>query len=109
MLWARVVFGTEIMAAQTLNLDSVVQASGDHLRADLDDATVLLHLSRGEYFSLGGVAGHVWQLVQEPVAVCRVVEQLLLQYEVDEARCRAETLSMLERLQAEGFLTVQSA
>ncbi len=88
---------------------SVVQASGEHLRAELDDATVLLHLSSGEYYSLGGVAGQIWQLLQEPITVSALIDQLLLQYQVDEARCRAETMSMLERLQAEGFLTVQSA
>ncbi|MGQ0801881.1 MAG: PqqD family protein [Pseudomarimonas sp.] len=95
------------MANSKLDLDSVVQASGDHLRAELDDATVLLHLGSGEYFSLGGVAGHVWQVLQEPITVAALIDQLLLQYAVDETRCRTETMSMLERLQAEGFLSVK--
>lgn len=97
------------MGPLTINDDSVVQASLEHMGAELDDATVLLHLSSGEYFSLGGAANRIWQLLQEPHTVAELVAQLLTQYAVEESRCRSETLGILNRLQAEGFLIVRES
>jgi len=92
-----------------INEASIVRASQDHLRADLDDATVLLHFGSGQYFSLGGAAVGIWQMLQEPVKVSSLVEQLTAQYAVDSERCRDESLSLLRRLHGEGLLTVSSA
>jgi hypothetical protein len=88
---------------------SVVSAASDHLLAELDDATVLLHLGSGQYFSLGGSAGKIWQMLREPLQVSALIDRLIGQYEVDAERCRAESLSVLERLHAEGLLTVRTA
>lgn len=86
---------------------SVVSVASDHLLAQLDDATVLLHLGSGQYFSLGGSAGRIWQMLREPVTVSTLIERLIAQYDVDADRCRAESICVLERLQAEGLLTVR--
>ena len=86
---------------------SVVSVASDHLLAQLDDATVVLHLESGQYFSLGGSAGKIWQMLQEPLPVSTLIDRLIDQYEVDAGRCREESLSVLERLHAEGLLTVR--
>jgi len=95
------------MGLKAIDENCVVRAAPDHLLANLDDAAVLLHLGSGQYFSLGGSATRIWQLLQEPTVVASLIEQLVAQFAVDAARCRVETLSLLERLAADGLLTVQ--
>jgi len=92
-----------------INEASIVRASQDHLRADLDDATVLLHFGSGQYFSLGGAAMSIWQMLQEPVRVSSLLERLTAQFEVDSERCRQESLLLLRQLHDQGLLTVSSA
>lgn len=97
------------MGKTRLDSGCVVSVASDHLLAKLDDATVVLHLGSGQYFSLGGAAGKIWQMLQEPLPVSTLIDRLIAQYEVDADRCREESLSVLERLHAEGLLTVQLA
>lgn len=97
------------MSKLQIDEGSIVSAAPDHLLAEMDDATVLLHLSSGQYFSLGGAAGKIWQLLQEPMPVSKLIKSLIDQYDVDADRCRQESLSVLEHLHAEGLLTVRLA
>jgi len=94
------------MRKTTVELQSLVQASSDHMHAALDDATVLLQLTSGQYFSLGGVGNAIWEMVQQPLRVSALIDQLIQRYDVDAQRCQAETLDMLERLKDAGLLTV---
>ncbi len=94
------------MKPKRIDPASRVQASGQHMRAELDDATILLHLGSGQYFSLGGASGAIWELLQAPIRVSDLVAQLVARFDVDAARCETETLALLQRLDAEGLLTV---
>ena len=63
--------------------------------------SLLMDVDEARYFELTGPAAQIWAEFAEESTIDRVVAALLDQFDVNEARCRAETTAcvteMLER------------
>ncbi|MCP5150990.1 MAG: PqqD family protein [Ectothiorhodospiraceae bacterium] len=81
-----------------VNADTVVEAGGDHVAADLAEGLVILHLADGIYYELNRVGSRVWALVQSPRRVGAVVATLLEEYEVDAEVCESEVVALITDL-----------
>ena len=88
---------------------TVIGRARRHLAARLDDEAVVLGLDRGLYFGLNEVATRVWELLEPPRRVEKVVATIRDEYEVDEETCRRDVTDLLERLVAEGLAEVAPA
>jgi hypothetical protein len=62
------------------------------------DATVLVDVARGHYFTLNAVAGRIWALVCEGAAPQAIADMLRAEYEVDHRDIRADVDAFLARL-----------
>lgn len=71
---------------------------------DLDGEVVLLDTDSGTYFGLDEVGSRVWHLLAESGGVERTVEVLLDEYEVAEARLRADVEELTQTLLERGLL-----
>lgn len=77
-----------------------------HLVAtDMDGETVMMNVSQGTYFGLGGIGGRIWTLLAEPVTTEQMVRTICAEYAVDEATCRADVAQFLQELLAHGLVT----
>jgi len=90
-------------------LDDALVVSREPLVTVVDDATVLLDLRRGCYFSMQQVAGTVWSLLQQPTTLESLLAELMRRYEVDPATCRADTEELLGELVRRGLVMVEAA
>ena len=82
----------------TLSLASRVRIGTDVVFHDLQGEMVLLNLKTGVYFGLDPVGTRIWQLCQAPTSVRRILDALLDEYDVTEARCATDLLEFIRRL-----------
>lgn len=77
----------------------------EHVHARrFDGETVILDLSRGEYFSLDGVGGAIWDALEQGLSRAEVVERLSAQYDSEVETIRADVDRIIGELLASGLL-----
>jgi len=91
-----------------LNENSTIRRKEEQEFSTIDGEVVMLSLSKGAYFSLNEVASRIWELIEEPVRIEKLIDQLLEEYEIKPEECKKETLSCLEDFQKNGLLIVES-
>lgn len=62
------------------------------------DETVLMDLSTGIYFGLGGVGKRIWETIAEGQNLAAVAAVIAAEYEVDEARAQADVIEFVSDL-----------
>lgn len=68
------------------------------------DSVAILDLSKGRYYGLDATALRIWQLLEKPVTVAEIEQQLLREFEVDAQTCRTEVAEFIGKLRAEGLV-----
>jgi hypothetical protein len=87
-------------------LASRIRVSDDVLFQELQDESVLLDLKSGTYFGLDAVGTRMWQLIVEHKRLDAVAQAIAAEYEVSEARCTEDLLSLVTRLGDQGLVTI---
>ena len=90
-----------------MSIDAVVTAGPDQVSVDLNNESVILHATSGNYFGLDEVAQRIWQLVQEPVPVRTIHGTLLEEFDVEPERCKRDLLAFLSELETGGLIRVE--
>ena len=70
-----------------VSLSSVVVAGKGQISSDLAGEAVILNLQTGMYYGLARVGARIWELIREPTRVADVRDAIVLEYDVDPARC----------------------
>src|SRR3954470_22905309 len=78
------------------------------LTAEVDGELMAMSIEQGNCYGLNAVGTRIWALLAEPRTLDALCDQLLSEYDVDAAQCRAEVIRLLEELRAEGLATVRS-
>ena len=91
-----------------LNLDSIVQRNREVMAAEAGQDLVMVSIENGLYYGVSDIAREVWVAIEHPKRISDLITDLLATYNVDRARCEAETLSFLEDLLSERLLQVKN-
>ena len=75
-----------------------LQRRAEPLTAELDGEIVMLDPDRGSYFSLAGVASRVWELLEDPMSLGQLCEQLPREFDIDAQTCRQEVRAFIQQL-----------
>ena len=75
----------------------------------MDDEVLMMHPDSGEYFGLNSVAGFIWNMLDEPVAVAKVCEAVQFEFDVEKERCLSDTLAFIEQMVDDGLLLVSDS
>ncbi len=78
--------------------ENAPRISPDVLFRELVDESVLLDLKSQRYFGLDDVGTRIWQLVQELGSADKIVNAMLEEFDVDEARLRLDLGEFLDKL-----------
>jgi len=92
----------------SLEIESTVCQSKDHVAAALDGEVVIMSIQEGEYFMLDAVASRIWELLEKPTTVGALCDALVDEYEVERAACEQDTLELLAQMQGKGLIAVQA-
>jgi hypothetical protein len=83
---------------------SIVQANKDIVTAEVLGKVVMMDVNSGKYFSLAGPGGNIWEIIQQPVAVDAIVDELLQRYDVPRDLCERDVLEILRSLLEKGLV-----
>lgn len=64
----------------------------------------MLNADRGEYFGISGVGKRIWELIEQPTTVDRLVEMVVDEYDVDAETCREDTRLFLSQMLGAGLV-----
>lgn len=71
-----------------LSRDTILQrADNGMLSTPLGEEMVMMDIESGNYLSLNRVARIIWDLLQQPVSIQTLMEQLTGKFDVTEAQC----------------------
>lgn len=88
-----------MLSRASLGRHTCVQAAVDEVAATpAEGETLLLHLENGLYYGLDPIAGFVWARLQEPVSVVDLKASVMRHYQVEEDRCEADLIELLNSL-----------
>jgi hypothetical protein len=79
-------------------LPEKVIVSPDALYEDLGGQVAILHIQRERYYTLDDIGTDIWHLLIEKGNVAEVLEQLLKDYDVDEATLTHDLTELIAKL-----------
>ena len=81
-----------------ININNVFSCRNDIDTTDLNGEIVMMDLEKGRYFSLNGVGSRIWEIIEKPIEVNKLVESLLEEYDVNRNECEENVLEFLGKL-----------
>lgn len=74
------------------------------LVSELDQELIILDVADGKYLTIDPVGAAIWRLIEHPVAVEALVEQLAERYDAPAEQIRQDVLAFLGKLADRGFV-----
>jgi len=91
-----------------LDFNATIVRSPEQVSGDLDGKVVLLSIENGEYYNMNEVGSRIWALLEKPMTVTALIEQLLAEFEVERPTCEAEVAAFLEQLLKDKLLKLEN-
>ena len=94
----------------TIDVNSIISYDSEILTSELlDGEMVMMNLDRGQYYGLESVGRKIWELLEKPIKVSTLVDQLMVDYSnVDKETCVVDTIDFLTDLRQEGLVQVHN-
>lgn len=89
-----------------ININNVVSRRNDIDTTDLNGEIVMMDLEKGRYFSLNGVGSRIWEIIEEPIGINKIVDCLLEEYDVNRNECEENVLEFLGKLDDANIISV---
>jgi hypothetical protein len=93
----------------SIQLSTVVKRAKDQVSCNLDNEIALLNLKSALYFGLDEVGATIWQSLSEPKPAAELCRVVLDRYDVEGARCEADVLEFLTKLEEAGLIELVPA
>jgi hypothetical protein len=87
-------------------LDAPIASAPSLVASDAGGEFVILNFQTGKYHGLEEVGALIWKLVSEGTTARKIHARILAEYDVDEARCRADVQRLLNDLHERGLIHV---
>ena len=76
--------------------------------SSMDGETVMMSIENGEYYGLDPIGSRIWEIIENPIEVTKLIEMLLDEFEVSREQCQEDTLEFLNHLFEKKLLTIIS-
>lgn len=76
--------------------DSILQRSEEVLHSDFDNEVIMMDVNTGEYHNINSVGNAIWNMLEEPISIKAICQQLIAEYNVTNEVCEAETLNFMQ-------------
>ena len=94
------------MSCQCMKLETIVERNHEIDASDLDGEKVMMDMDRGNYFMLNPIGSRIWDLINEPISVRRLVSLLREEYDVSEDECLEGVKDFLHELHHSNLLNI---
>jgi hypothetical protein len=86
---------------------TTVTASDHPTTTTVDGELMLLNTETGMYQGLTGVGPRVWELLQEPTTVQRIVETIAEEYDVPAETCERDVVEFVRTMADEELVEIE--
>ncbi len=90
-----------------MNLNQTITIAPDVISQEVSGETVILDLNSEHYFGLDEVGTRIWQLIEEKGELQAVFDQMLAEYEVEEAQLLEDLGALVRQVADIGLVTLQ--
>ncbi len=97
---------SKLIRMSLITLTSTIKRNPELISSDIDGEKVMMSIESGEYFGLDPVGTRIWELIENPIEVNSLVEQLIDEFDVSREQCEADTFEFLEQLFEKNLLIV---
>lgn len=87
-----------------LTLNCLIEQSQGNVVSDMDGEKVMMNFQKGKYYNLGEVGGVIWDLIEKPIYIHKLIGKLTSEYNIEQADCERQVLSFLKSLYNEGLI-----
>lgn len=84
--------------AKHVSLHTAVLRKKDITTVDFDGELALMDVNKGVYYYMDSIGSEIWGILQTITTTDEIVQQLILQYDIDEETCRNHVLNFIEEL-----------
>jgi len=82
----------------SISLNSTIKRNPELVSSNVDGEKVMMSIESGEYFGLDSVGSRIWELIENPIQVEKLIELLLDEFDVEKEQCEADTVDFLDQL-----------
>lgn len=90
----------------TIDTTTPVRKSDHQVSCDLNGEVAILNLKSSLYFGLNDVGAVIWDSLDEVTTAGDLCKIIMDRFQVDAARCEADVLELLSRLNEAGLIEV---
>ncbi|PGT76783.1 lasso peptide biosynthesis PqqD family chaperone [Priestia megaterium] len=83
----------------------VIQGEGN-IVSDMGGEKVMLNIENGKYYNLGKIGGEIWGIIDKPILVSELINDIMTKYDVNREKCEEEVISFLESMYKECLVKV---
>ncbi len=76
----------------------------DTIHCEVDGDVLALNVKHGQCYGMENVTAAVWALLEQPIDLDAICEQLMVQYEVGPEECRADVSRLLDTMEQENLI-----
>ena len=81
----------------------------DLLVSDVNGETVMISIAQGKYFSIDRMGSYIWNLIQKPVKVSKVLKQLQEEFDGDLQTIEEDFFRYLDSLKQKKMICIEDA
>ncbi len=93
----------------SVDANTTVHRKRETIFTRLDDELLAIDADAGKYFSLSGSGCRIWELIESPMSIGSICDQLTAELDVDRQRCAADVMSFVTDLSKHGLIDVDVA
>jgi len=90
----------------SVNLNSRVARSEEILTSDLDDELAMMSIEHGTYSGLDAIGTEIWHLLEKPLTVSEICDEMMARYDVERDVCEKDVLAFLDDLASDHTIRV---
>jgi hypothetical protein len=91
-----------------LTMNHVIAQGDGQVSTVVDGKAVLMSVDNGTYYNMEEIGTRIWTLIEKPMRVGAVCDQLVAEFEVERPVCEADVLDLLNKLLENDLIRVVS-
>ncbi|KHD11069.1 hypothetical protein PN36_03420 [Candidatus Thiomargarita nelsonii] len=92
-----------------IELTTKIVQTPEILAASVDDETMAMDLESNNYYGMGRVGSHIWELLEQPLTIVELCSTLQKKFEVDSETCQRDVLPFVQQLVDEKLVRIVKA
>jgi len=92
---------------QSIKDNNKIVLNQELLQSEIDGETIMMSIDNGKYYGLNTVASRIWEIIKTEPLFSELINTLISEYEIDEEKCKIETISFLEKLLENNLIKIE--